>query len=402
VQDARDALIAAGAGGRGAEASALLAELWWHRGQRERSSQHLEQARQLVAAEDASSSKAWVLAQVSRYLMLAGENESAVRVGREAFALAETLSLDEVRSSVLNNIGSARCFELDFGGIEDLERSIEIAKAINSPELARAYNNLATILADLGDMNRSGELRRDAVREAERFGNHRLARFSGALLIWDDYSSGNWDAFVAKAHAFLAESDRLGGWYQDAYFLATLAMIAAARGEDADALAGAERALKLAREVGDPQILLSVLADAAFVKAELGKLDLARSNALECLKARFSGEGFRPSPLTLVAKQLGIESELRALADAAPAEVRWVPLMRALLDGRYVEAAEGFSKMELRPLEAHARLRAVEHLRAEGRHADADEQLERALTFWRSVGATRYVRRGEALLAATA
>jgi hypothetical protein len=58
--------------------------------------------------------------------------------------------------------------------------------------------------------------------------------------------------------------------------------------------------------------------------------------------------------------------------------------------------------MELRPLEAHARLRAVEHLRAEGRHADADEQLERALTFWRSVGATRYVRRGEALLAATA
>ena len=78
--------------------------------------------------------------------------------------MAETLSLDEVRSSVLNNIGSARCFELDFGGIEDLERSIEIAKAINSPELARAYNNVATIVADHGDMNRSDELRRDAVR----------------------------------------------------------------------------------------------------------------------------------------------------------------------------------------------------------------------------------------------
>jgi hypothetical protein len=36
-----------------------------------------------------------------------------------------------------------------------------------------------------------------------------------------------------------------------------------------------------------------------------------------------------------------------------------------------------------------------------GRRSEADEQLAAALTFYRSVGATRYVRQGEALLAVT-
>jgi hypothetical protein len=38
----------------------------------------------------------------------------------------------------------------------------------------------------------------------------------------------------------------------------------------------------------------------------------------------------------------------------------------------------------------------------QGRRAEADEHLHRALAFYRSVGATRYVREGESLLAASA
>jgi hypothetical protein len=52
--------------------------------------------------------------------------------------------------------------------------------------------------------------------------------------------------------------------------------------------------------------------------------------------------------------------------------------------------------------EAFFRLRAAEQLVDEGRRAEADEQLGRALAFYRSVCATRYVREGEALLAASA
>ena len=46
------------------------------------------------------------------------------------------------------------------------------------------------------------------------------------------------------------------------------------------------------------------------------------------------------------------------------------------------------------------RLWAAEWLLEQGRRAEADAELERSLAFWRSVGATRYLRQGDALLAA--
>jgi hypothetical protein len=54
------------------------------------------------------------------------------------------------------------------------------------------------------------------------------------------------------------------------------------------------------------------------------------------------------------------------------------------------------------PKKRTPRLRAAEQMVEQGRRAEADEHLRRSLTFWRSVGATRYVREGEALLAASA
>jgi hypothetical protein len=99
---------------------------------------------------------------------------------------------------------------------------------------------------------------------------------------------------------------------------------------------------------------------------------------------------------------LGLEDELRARMEAAPPEDLWAPAIRAALDGEYRAAADLYAELELRPFEAHARLLAAEQLHAEGRHADASEQLERALAFFRSVVAVRYVRRGEVLLAASA
>ena len=71
-------------------------------------------------------------------------------------------------------------------------------------------------------------------------------------------------------------------------------------------------------------------------------------------------------------------------------------------DGELERAAEMFVQIGSMPDEARARLRAAEQLVASGRRAEADEQLQRSLAFWRSVGATRYIREGEALLAQSA
>ncbi len=67
-----------------------------------------------------------------------------------------------------------------------------------------------------------------------------------------------------------------------------------------------------------------------------------------------------------------------------------------------VAAAELLGATDLLSEEAYARLRAAEQLASEGRHAEAQFHLERALSFYHSVGATAYLRRAEAVLLASA
>jgi hypothetical protein len=52
--------------------------------------------------------------------------------------------------------------------------------------------------------------------------------------------------------------------------------------------------------------------------------------------------------------------------------------------------------------EARDRLWLAEALIDQNRRAEADVELQRALVFYRSVGATRYIREAEGLLAASA
>ena len=73
-----------------------------------------------------------------------------------------------------------------------------------------------------------------------------------------------------------------------------------------------------------------------------------------------------------------------------------------MLAGDLAGAADLLGEIGALSQEAFLRLRAAEQLVGEGRRAEADEQLNRALAFYRSVGATRHIREGEALLAASA
>ena len=78
----------------------------------------------------------------------------------------------------------------------------------------------------------------------------------------------------------------------------------------------------------------------------------------------------------------------------------WRRAAVAYVSGDPLAAAEIYGEMGARPNEAYARLRAAENLVREGRRAEADAELERALAFWRTAGATAYIGEGEALMAA--
>ena len=76
--------------------------------------------------------------------------------------------------------------------------------------------------------------------------------------------------------------------------------------------------------------------------------------------------------------------------------------MLAVLDGDFEQAAEEYGAANILLFEAEARLRAAEQLLAAGRNVEGEAQLEKALSFYRPIGATLFIERGEALLAKTA
>jgi hypothetical protein len=80
----------------------------------------------------------------------------------------------------------------------------------------------------------------------------------------------------------------------------------------------------------------------------------------------------------------------------------WMEAARAYAAGELEEAADILGAIHAVPDEAFVRLRAAEALMHEGRRAEADAELQKALAFYRSVGATAYIREAEGMFAASA
>ncbi len=117
-------------------------------------------------------------------------------------------------------------------------------------------------------------------------------------------------------------------------------------------------------------------------------------------------------PATVVVKAADVEApavqaaldrldELDEFLGTAPPTV-WIEAARLHHAGTPAAAAEVLQRAGSRTDAARTRLTAAERYQAAARHAEADEQLHEALAFYRGVGATRYVRLGERLLAASA
>ncbi len=108
LEEARDALIAAGNRETAGEAAAFLARAAWHRGGRDEAFSYLASAEELVAAVPASAAKARVLATSARQRTLAGEPEEGIRLAEQALELAERFELAELEAHALTTIGTAK------------------------------------------------------------------------------------------------------------------------------------------------------------------------------------------------------------------------------------------------------------------------------------------------------
>ena len=227
-----------------------------------------------------------------------------------------------------------------------------------------------------------------------------------AERIWDEYLTGRWNEAVAHADEFIADVEGGQPHYMEAAVWVVRAMIRLGRGDGPGALADSERALALGRAAQDPQTLYPALAFQSQTLLALGRraeaVDVV-DELLALLPSRRSGfVSHWTITLAVVLTALGRPGELAALVESATLSTRWLDAARAYVAGEFVEAADIHAEIGARSDEAFARLRAAEALVDAGRRADADAQLRQALAFYRSVGATAYVREGEGLLAASA
>jgi class 3 adenylate cyclase len=394
--------------GTAAEAELLLANLAWFGMSRAEADAHLARATELVDAAPASRSKASVLGAVSALHATASEYEDAIRVGQEALQLAEQLDLPDIRAGALNTIGCGRVGTGDPRGLDAIEQSIVVATEANSPpNVVRGYSALSGAFVDMGDLDRAVEAQREGLRLAKRFGLLGQARFLGGHVMQQQYFRGTWDGAVRSADEAIAAAHERRLHYSDRDMHEFRGRIRLARDDVAGAVEDAVCALELAHSAREPQSLLPALALTARVQCARGRADEAGLLMSELFQV-FANTGFASpasffsADLVVALRMLGREDEFLRVANRAPARSRWFDAAAAFASGDPERAADVYAEIGSVPDEAYARLRAAEQLLDQGRRADADEQLERALAFWRSVGATRYVREGEALLAATA
>jgi class 3 adenylate cyclase/tetratricopeptide (TPR) repeat protein len=385
-----------------AEANALLAEGAWHRGERDRTVAYVERALELIRGAPPSRARARVLAEASRVRMLAGHAEEAIATAREAFELAESLGLTELAARALNNVGVAKTSLGDVSGVADLERSVELALSVSSPEAARGYNNLGAVLFDVGDVQRSAECFEEAVRTGERLGNAVIARYARGVTVNFPFVRGDVDEALARAEELIAEFDAGNPHYLEPSIRHLRAEILLGRDADpGEVLAETRRGLEKARGIGDPQTIVPALGFTAQVHVRLGQDDEAR----EILDELLSSNDARPLlgraqyflPAVLVAEQLGRADELRRLVAGAPPSP-WRDAHLAFLEGDADRAADAYGELDSAWSETAARLHAARKLVSSGRGAEAEGRLRDALAFFRKVGARRYVREVEALI----
>ena len=233
MDQARTALRAADDHEHAAEAEILLARAHWEHGRRDAADTHLAHAEELAGGGAPSDAKAHVLAVAGRLRLLGGDSEEGLRIAGDAMAIAEALSLDELRAHSLGTIGLAKERLGDPTCIDDLEASYELALAVNSPIASHAANNLGVVRWNQGDVESWRALISDSRRLAERFGDTTSIRWGDGQLIIEEYSSGLWDEALSGADQFIADCEAGRPHYLESLARAARSAIRLARGDPA-------------------------------------------------------------------------------------------------------------------------------------------------------------------------
>jgi class 3 adenylate cyclase/tetratricopeptide (TPR) repeat protein len=396
---ARDGLLAAGLGARAAEADVLLAEITWRHGEAAAAKAHLDHAAGLIDGAPPSHSKAWVTSQLSRFHMLASRYDESARFAQEALEMADRLGLDDVRADALNNLSASHFVTDGERSKAQLEESIAISERLGSPQAFRAYNNLAHQLIERGFLEEADSVDSRGLERAERLGYPEWMNWlrEKRAQIW--FHGGRWDDSLALVESQLLRIETGTPHYLETSWRAVRAQILLARGHRRAALADTDRSVETGRRVREPQMFQPALAlHLSVVLADRQAATAVLDELLESLSVRIGLRSHYWTCLADGARELGRSGEVAALLQPRAEVDPWVRAAAAVARADFAQAAAIFRTIGSLPMEAEYRRRVAVELFAEGRREEAAAELEHALAFWRSVGATAYLQEAQASL----
>ena len=361
----------------------------------------LARAAELVEGRPPSRARALVLAEQARQAMLAYQLDTSIELTGEALKLADAIGDEEIRADVLVTRGA--CL-VNVGASTEGLRLMEEAIAIvggRGPVAGRGYTNLGVALGAMGDLRRQLATFEVGLARAEREGDESMIWFTRGNLASALYGAGRWDEALELVDQLLDAPDAFQYMAWSGRF--TRAYIHDARGAGADALVDVEWAVAHARELDDAQTLIPALVSESFFFGRHGdpaRADRALEEAVGLLHDSEAMGDPQDWQVELVmaldrADRPGVAGEL---TERLP-DVPWRDACRAIVRRDYEVAADVLGSLGDAPLEAIARLTAGRALATDGRLAEAETQLELARAFWRSVGATAFLREADEVLA---
>ena len=378
-----------------ARAALLASRAAWARGEREVVDRWLAEVDALLAGLPDSIVRTEALVVRSGFHMVADENEPAMRLAREALSRIEGVDRPDLRARALDVIGSCRISIGDEGGLDDERTAIEIAREGRSIwELNHAFNNLCVANVRLGRLDESEKVLHEWQSNFEVIGGTHYSRlWMLDALTYSDYFAGRWDRAFETSTGFVDALPEGTAHYLEPDMRDVRALIQFARDRAAAARSDAERSVAISRRSGDPQTVAPSLCVSASLQVAEGLMNEA-AEAFdqmiaygERLTSALSSSGSLPE-FAWLALALGRVGEAEVLIDSAPS-TRWTAAAGAILAGDAIAAAVLLAEIGHKPAAAYACLRA------------GGANVHRALDFYRSVGATRYIREAEALVVAS-
>ncbi|HET8527747.1 MAG TPA: AAA family ATPase [Gaiellaceae bacterium] len=400
IEPALAALEAAGRHEEAAEFAAYAANALWMAGTGD-PLDLLHRAGRLLDGAPPSPALAAVLAERARIAWFQGDHAAAFADLEAALPLASRFGAAELEAGLLATQAVMRMTDGDLDEARELnERTVAIAPT-GTPPVLRALGNAAVVEFTAGNVDAARRCTEVAKEAARRVGDRPMLRWLDGHAADQYVCLGRWDEALSVVDAGFAGSSVYSSHYQGDSTLLLKGMILVARGDVAAALAIRDGALTRLREGADLQMNIPIRARSAWISLVAGDEPAAAALADELLDAVERGPHRAPAidaATAVVFARVGRGDRWSQIARRFVVTKR-SRAARLLLAGSVVESAEVWATVS--PFdEAVARLYAAHELAGAGRGREAALQLQRALAFFRAVGAAKIVGDANALLAA--